>query len=143
VQLHQQREPATVVVVRNIPVTPAGLTSPLCLRVPCKAPCYPASCFPQVLSTDRGYKGGGGGGRETNRQTSSHLTECGSLGFADPRDGCLFSARLQNSYLLTFTGSAVTNCLATTPGIIIIIIIMAQENWLCTSGGLTAMKPPD
>lgn len=56
--------PLTVVMAWNIPVTPAGLTSPLCLRVPCKAPCYPASCFPQVLSTDRGH--------ERRRQRNKH-----------------------------------------------------------------------
>lgn len=57
--------PLTVVMVWNIPVAPAGLPSPLCLRVPCKAPCFPASCFPQVLSTDRGYEGEEEAGKQT------------------------------------------------------------------------------
>lgn len=97
--------PLTVVMVWNIAVTPVGLTSSLCRRVPCKAPCYPASCFPQVLTEDRG------GGRETNTGRPPQIFSRAPL------------------YLPAFAGFAATYCRTVTPGVIIVthrIITCAQ-----------------
>lgn len=108
--------PLTVVMVWNIPVTPVGLTSPLCLHVRCKAPCYPARCFPQVLSTDRG-------------QTNTHRTpitwwSVAQRGLQIPVMVHICSVYLSNMHTSQFfTGfvvSRVTNCLATTSGVIIL-----------------------
>lgn len=107
--------PLTVVMVWNIPVTPAGLTSPLCQHAGFKAPCYPYSCLPQVLLTDRGcWK------KEAEKQTqaSLHLPDGEWLTEANRSLwGCIFSASLA---LAGFAVSCVTNCLATTPGVIVV-----------------------
>lgn len=129
-QLHQQ--PQTVVMVWNIPVTPVGLTSPLRLHVTSEASGFPASCFPQVLSADRGYEGRRRRQRNKHRQTSSYRMEHGSLGAYRSLWWCVFSAGLLKNttcpLLTSFAVSYVTNCLATTPG----VISVTQRGTGCT-----------
>ncbi|CAK6969886.1 Hypothetical predicted protein [Scomber scombrus] len=82
-------------------------------------PAPQASCFPQVLSTDRQQ-------RNRHRQASFYLTEYGS----DIRATVHI---LSNTYMLAFTGFAVScviRRLATTPGV---IIVTPRGNRLCTN----------